>query len=118
MQHSKDIEAKNNLARKVIALVKILYNDNIQEDRFSVNKFDALHNEHNFYIQNRIFEIQFKDNHWNILAESNASSGQYFKVGKIPSKFLTIRETEKLATYLTNIIEKKEIITSIEDLFD
>lgn len=118
MQRSKDIDTKNNLVRKIIALVKVLHNDKLEDDRFKINRYDYLNNEHNFYIEKRIFEIQYKDNQWNILAETNASSGQYFKVGKIPSKFLTLREIERLSVYLTNIIERKEIVTSIEDLFD
>ncbi|MFV2015025.1 MAG: hypothetical protein ACC656_06335 [Candidatus Heimdallarchaeota archaeon] len=113
-----DIEAKNEIVRRVIALIRILYEQHQATNLFSINKYDSLNHQHNFYVEKRIFEIQFRDKHWNILAETKSNSSQYFKVGKIPSKFLTFRNIEALELYLTTIIEKKEIVTSIDDLIE
>lgn len=114
---SPHILRKKILVRKVISLLKIINDSNhVDESNIKINMYDKCNNEHNFYIKNIIFEIQFKDDKWNILAESKTNSGQQFKVGKILSKFLSVKEINIVIDHLTALIENRETIHSIEDI--
>lgn len=113
------IQCKNTLVSKVISLIKIIKDSNINDvSNIKINMYNKNTNEHNFYIKNRIFEIQYKDSKWNILAESKNNSGQQFKVGKIPSKFLNIKELHIVVEHLTALIENRETIHSLEDIYE
>lgn len=117
MDLEKNIRPKNVHIKHVISLIRVLHSEKlVDKENFKVNKFDFANNEHNFSIETRIFEIQKREENWEILAEDKSRNDSFFKIGKIPCKFLSTKEIEFLIDYLTALIEQKEIISSIEDI--
>jgi len=119
MQDKNIIINKLDLIQQVIRLLTVLNNESYSDvDKFVINFFDKTNKQHNFYLYHKLFEIQNKNGDSNILAETKSITGQFFKIGKIPCKFLNTIEMQKLVDLLLYIIEHHQVINSIDDLLD